>query len=274
MSTVATFPPTRLVQAANRSGRFYETPAGALPSVTTILGCIGKPALLNWYAKTEREMVIEAAANLYEDAPAAPKMSRPTYMTTLTARLGKEKAGKKELDKACEIGSACHALIEWNLRKEVGQVVGPEPKLAGPALWAFAAWERWRQSVNLEPLWIEQTVFSATHQYAGTIDLVAWLDLPPAGRTLAVLDWKTGKAIYPEARLQNVAYAWAYHEMGHADAPPVGVIVRLPKLEKDPEFETLTVAREEWSPNFHAFLAAKELWVWLQEQEQKRVTAR
>ena len=38
--------------------------------------------------------------------------------------------------------------------------IPPAPPLSDAATWAFMAWEDWRRTVNLEPLWIEQNVYS------------------------------------------------------------------------------------------------------------------
>jgi hypothetical protein len=264
-----------LNRVATNAGRFYETPEGdSFPSVTNILGVISKPALLNWYAKMEREMVVEAAADLFEDVPTAPKMSRIAFIASLVKRIGITKAAVKEVQKAGEIGSQAHALIEWNLRRELGQVVGEQPRVTEKALWAFGSWEKWRQTVELEPIYIEQAVYSKRHQFAGTLDLVARLNLKDEhrdyGRVIAVIDWKTGKAIYPEAKLQNAAYSWAYCEMGHAETPPPGLILRLPKIETDPDFEALIVHDPEIPQLFEAFLAARDLWLWQQKAEAAR----
>lgn len=251
---------------ATSRGRFYEIEGQRYPSVTNILQVIGKPALLNWYAKTEREMVIEAASQLWQDAPVKPKMSVPAFVASLQKRLGQVKAAKKLTDAACDIGSQAHAMIEWTLHKEMGHMRPAPPAMSDEATWAFMAWEDWRKSVNLTPLFIEHTVYSKKHGYAGTIDLTAVLDLKDDehdyGRTVCVIDWKTGKAIYEEAYLQNVAYAWAYHEMGHAEAPPPGLIVRLPKVATDPQFESRIIHSSKRDEHMSAFLATKKLWEW------------
>lgn len=248
----------------DRRGRFYQTPSGEqYPSVTNILGVIGKPALVNWAASREREMVISAAANLYQDLPNTAKMSKMAYVDTLQKRIGKEKAHSKELAKACEIGSECHSVIEWNLRKELGQRVGEQPQMGDKAAWAFAAYENWRKDAGIKPLMIEQAVWSNTHQYAGTMDLCA--DVKQY-ESLAIIDWKTGKAIYEEALLQNAAYVQALIEMGHAPAGQVyGMIVRFPKVETDPDFEVRIIEPSEQAELFQAFLSAKALWLFVQK---------
>jgi hypothetical protein len=267
------FTPLKQVTPA-RGNRYYACLKGHRhPSVTAKLSAIAKPALLNWYAKVEREMVIEAAADLYLDAPET-KMSRPAFVTSLTTRLGKTKAAKKELDKASDIGSQAHAWIEYELRKLVGFTVGAAPVISDPAMWAVMAWEDWRKTVNLKPLWIEQAVVSEDNDYAGTIDLIAEMDLRDKykdyGRATVIVDWKTGKAIYGESRLQISAYAHAYKEMGHSEIVPPGLIVRLPKVQTDPEFETQIVHEDEQADLFNVFLSVSSLWGWQQAEEAKR----
>jgi hypothetical protein len=231
-----------------------------LPSVTHVLQVIGKPALIAWAANEERAACLGAAADLYLDVAQTPPMTRPVYLSTLEARIGKEKAHRKTLAKAGEIGSQAHALIEWDLRRSLGQVVGPEPKVVDDAQWAFMAWQDWARAVDLKPLAIEQVVFSLTHEYAGTLDLLAAVN----GVT-TVVDWKTGKAIYAEAHLQNAAYRTAINEMGHGPVSH-GLIVRLPKVQTDPAFEVAeSPALDELMPTF---LHALGLWKWWWAQEQ------
>lgn len=242
--------------------RFYQVGNNEYPSVTTILDVIGKPALLNWYAKMEREMVLKVAGELYQDAPASPKMTSTAWTTTMLLRLGKEKSGQKELAKAAEIGSQVHALIEWTLRAHLMQQVGPSPRISDKAQWAFMAWEDWRRSVSLKPIFVEQIVWSHMHGYAGTLDLLAEIN----GK-LTVLDWKSGKAVYPEAHLQNAAYRAAIREMGHGE-PEAGLIVRLPKVETDPDFEVVEALPEK--PCLDTFLHAQQVWNWCQQMESKK----
>ena len=243
-----------------RSGRFYELDGERYPSVTHIIQVINKPALIAWAANQERDFCVAGAADLYLDLCKTPPMSRVSYVTTLQTRLGKERAHKKTLEKASEIGSQAHSLIEWNLRQRLGQRVGPEPKVVDDAQWSFMSWQDWSNSVSLKPIFIEQVVFSKTHGYAGTMDLLAEVNGVPT-----LIDFKTGKAIYAESYLQNVAYQVALGEMGHTPAVS-GVIVRLPKVQTDPAFEVGNVPPV--SELFETFLAAKRVWAWWFAQEE------
>jgi hypothetical protein len=249
-----------------KAGRFYEIDEGVLvPSVTHVLSCIGKPALINWAANTERALVVDAAADLYLDLAKTPPMGRMAYVATLDGRIGKAKAHQRELAKAAEIGRQAHALIEWHVRRSLGQTVGPEPRVVDAALWSFMAFTDWAGSVGLKPLAIEQTVFSRVHGYAGTMDLLAEVN---GVKTL--VDFKTSKAIYAEAHLQTAAYRVALNEMGHGPVSDA-LILRLPKLESDPQFEVQASPAIEVL--FPVFLAAMQLWKWWWAEEQRSKAA-
>lgn len=282
---------SRIVRTDRNTGRFYAIPDAngdviQMPSVTTILSAIAKPALVAWAAKEERLAVSEAAADLYADLATHAQLPRSMYQLALEQRVGTTKAHVKALAKASEIGTQCHALIEWTLKRDLGRRVGPEPACVDAAQWAFMAYQDWAREVALTPHAIEQTVWSRTHVYAGTLDLVATLDarallarltrqgaVDPAlaawleGRATvtACIDFKTGRQVWPESFLQAVAYERALAEMGHGRVDGA-LIVRLPKVTTDPGFQVVVVppAREL----FPTFLAVRQLWQWTYAQEQ------
>lgn len=234
MTSPSNFPSIAASRRTARGGaRTYDIDGESYPSVTTILGCIGKPALVTWAANQERAAVMDAAADLYMDLLKAQPMSRATYLATLDTRIGKVKAHQRASQKALEIGSQTHQMIEHQLRKALGQAVGPEPRIVDEALWAYMAFEDWARAHAVRPVHIEQVVYSRTHRYAGTMDLLAYVD-----GELAVVDFKTAKGIYAEYHLQTAAYRHALNEMGHGPVTNA-YIVRLPKVQTDPAFEAV-----------------------------------
>jgi len=250
-----------------QDGRFYfiedsEGHEHKLPSVTTIAGAINKPALVGWAANQERALCIEAATALYADAATLPhQLPAAGYQLSLEQRIGHVKAHTRARDKAADIGTQTHALIEWTLKQQIGHPVGPEPAVVDAAQWAFMAWQDWTKTVDLKPLFIETVVYDLRRSYAGTVDLIALVN----GRE-TVIDVKTGKKVYGEARLQNVAYRAALVEMGHSDRPPAGLIVRLPKTVDDPAFEVVEV--EAVPALLPTFLAARVVWDYLDAEDQ------
>ena len=245
------------------SGRFYHIEGEDLPSVTTILGAIAKPALIKWAENTAKAATMDAAADLYVDLAkvnGAVPMSRPAYLATLERRIGDARATEREMQKALEIGSQTHALIEWSLKQALGQVT-TRPATTPAAEWAFMAYQDWAKSVDLQPIFVEQTVWSTTHGYAGTLDLVAKVN----GK-VTLIDFKTSKACYAEYDLQSVAYQHALDEMGHGQPPGGGLIVRLPKVETDPQFEVK--ACRPVTELLPVFLSVLQVWKWWHAAEQ------
>jgi hypothetical protein len=232
-----------------------------------------------WAAKEERLAVMEASADLHAEC-ARQQFPRSMYLLALEQRVGKTKAHVKALAKASDIGTAAHTKIEWLMRRDLGQKVGPEPLVPAAAAVAVRAFEDWRAAVRLQPHLIEQTVYSRTHVFAGTMDLLATLDsaallallerqgavtatlaewLRARETVCALIDFKTGRGIYAEAHLQSVAYQRALAEMGHGRVDG-GLIVRLPKVATDPGFEVAVVPPAR--ALFPTFLAARQLWQW------------
>lgn len=243
--------------------RYYDVPSPggdlmvALKSVTSILKVIGKPALLNWIAKENREQAVNEAAEMYETLKGLPPMSKSAFVVSLLARIGEERQDQRKLEKAGEIGTSVHKMVEWTLHKEMGDLVGPSPQLKGPeAENAYAEWVAWRDSVEFRPVYLEKTVWSHKYGYAGTMDWKAYVcDKLTCG------DWKTGKAVYPEARLQIAAYRVADQELG-GELAQQAMIVRLPK-QAGHGFEVVTLTEDELSECFKVFRAVLYLSNWL-----------
>jgi len=244
-------------KSESQAGRYYTLPDGELAvSVTTILKAIGKPQLIDWAARQERELVVATSIQAFDRAETAWMFEQ-----YLRAALPNERAHKSILTNAGNLGSQVHNLIEWNIRNSFGQALTPQPHLDGPAVYAFAAYEAWRVNTRFEPLLIEQQVWSRTHGYAGTMDVFGNVNGAPV-----ILDWKTSSAIQDEYALQLAAYRHALIEMGHASGRIGGVIVRLPKTQTD-QLEVRTWTPEELDEAFEVFLCVRRLHRYLFESK-------
>ena len=107
--------------------RFYTIEGQRLPSVTTILDIIAKPALGPWYAKEERR---------YFETAMLEVLSRPgardpeLVLAAVAQAVTGVKAADREKQKAAAIGTAVHAGIEWELRRQLAHaLVGPAVEL-------------------------------------------------------------------------------------------------------------------------------------------------
>jgi len=186
-----------LAQNVRGKGRHYQAPDGELvPSVTNVLGVLNKPALPRWAAK----MVAEQAVAMRDSLPNL----EPEEAVDLLKGAPWRKSGR-----AADRGTTVHAYLEAKMQ-------GLDPReISGEAARYRKAADAFLEDWAPEPLHIEMTVFG--DGYAGTGDLWATL----AGGAAVVMDYKTSKAIYPEAALQLAALARADVTADGSPAPTV-----------------------------------------------------
>src|SRR5436309_16001913 len=123
---MATIPTSRSVNGSWDRSRFYHVEGRELPSVTTVLEVIAKPALGPWYAKQERRYFETAMLEVLSK----PGARDPDYvLSAVVAAVSGVKAADREKQRARTIGTAIHAGIEWQLRTRLGEDAGPEPVL-------------------------------------------------------------------------------------------------------------------------------------------------
>ena len=79
-----------------------------------------------------------------------------------------------------------------------------------------------------------------------------------------VCDWKSGKRVYWEAKMQNAAYRHCARAMGLGD-PQKSLVLRLPKIIGDPDFEAVDAGDEAYY--FERFLHVKDTWEQIQKEE-------
>ncbi len=226
------------------------------PRVTRIVSIKAKPALYRFYG--------EAAS--FKDAQAST-------------------------EKSAEEGTAVHEAVEAFL---LGKTPEYSPLIA-PAVKGFLEFAESR-NIQTAPDWVERRIKHSEHRYAGTIDALALLD----GK-FGVLDIKTSQGIYRDYNLQTSAYMEALLD----DFPNLQTrwILRIDQQEtckncgatrrtkggrekiRKPfrgklcaahawgEMKGLVELKEFpfWKSDFEAFLGAKRLWEWENEEWLKKV---
>ncbi len=155
----------------------YELPDGTkVPGVTTVLGVLNKPALVIW-------------AN----------------------RLGLQGIdSSKYKDEMADIGTLAHQMIVDYFKGEktnTDEYSKSQIDAAENCLLSF--WE-WEKGHKIEVIFAETPLVSQEHGFGGTIDCFCKLDGQPT-----LLDFKTGKAIYPEFFYQLAAYEQLLAEAGY-----------------------------------------------------------
>lgn len=167
-----------------------------VPGVTTILGVLDKPAIPKWAA--------EQVAAYVADNPDGVETLRGLGRGPMVAALKGIPWQKR--DDAATRGTTLHEYAEAILNGEAIDLDGDDPLL--PVVeHAIDFMDAWR----IQPLAVEARVAHRADWWAGTADLFAGYRHPITGHQgVAIFDWKSGKALYPE-------YAWQLNAYAHAE---------------------------------------------------------
>jgi hypothetical protein len=155
----------------------YKLASGdRIPSVTTILGILNKPALLEWAWKCGCDGLDYKAVR----------------------------------DKAGDVGTLAHYLIMCHLtgnEPDTSEYSTQDIEQAETCVIKYFDWEKGHK---IEPILVETPLVSEEYQFGGTIDFFGKIDGQPT-----LLDFKTGKAIYSEFFYQLAAYEQLLAEAGY-----------------------------------------------------------
>jgi hypothetical protein len=193
--------------------RYYTVNGVEVPSVTQILDCLHKPALVWWGMTTGVEGVcalIKANAIEFQTAEPADVVAALTQHK-LTVNHVRDRAGVR--------GSGAHQALEDFMRTRKIPALGDYPEADQGYIRALAAFLFDHQP---EPLAVEHMVGSVTHGYAGRYDLRCRI-----GDRVGLLDAKTSKRVYPESHFPQLeAYEAAAVECG-SDPTDFRAVLRL-----------------------------------------------
>jgi len=205
------------------TARYRDKDGKHLPGVTTIIGdIIAKPQLIHWAWK-----------------------------------LGKQGKDYRQVrDKAGDIGTIAHELI-W------GDLTGEKPKLGDysennikTARIAFDGFLKFKKDITLKTILMEKHFTCETLKFGGTPD---WYGVINSRHVL--LDFKTGKGLYPEFRLQIAAYKYLLTSHGY----PVDECQLLQVNKENGEFhhyrlENLDIAWSMFELLLKIYPLKKKLW--------------
>lgn len=202
----------------NRKEGYYTINEKAYPSVTTILKVIGKPALLYWAFNQGVEL------------------SRANPNDEIKQLQGKF---RDVSSKAFARGSRVHDMIEAYFK--TGEFI--EPLFEDPY---YNAFKQFVEEHHVECLESEFQICDDEFGFAGTCDFYGLVD----GKK-SIMDFKTGKGLYPEVGLQLTAYS-------HASKREVENLVAV-CFKEDGTYEMKNFTPETY---FEDFLAVKRVFMW------------
>jgi len=169
-------------------GHGYKDAQGQeVPGVTTILSKgLPKPALVNWAARTAAEYAVDNWDSLADLKPSE----------RLKQISGAPNASKNA---AALRGTKLHEAAEYLIQFGTVDVEPEQVPLVESCAKFLTEW-------RVQPEYVECAVYSVTHGYAGTLDLIARL----ADGQRWLLDYKTSRSgVFGEMALQQAAYRYA-----------------------------------------------------------------
>jgi len=236
--------------------RYYMNGEGPVPSVTTVLSIMDKPAVMAWKAKEVAKVAIRN-----------PKMIRE-----IENEQGEDEAirwmvrkSDEARDRSAKLGTGIHLLADMVSRASEslskGFEVGEQEK---PYLNAF---EDFLDRYSASSIVSSEHMVWSLNGYAGTYDLLMQID-----GELWLIDIKTSKGYYPEYGLQLAAYRWADSIILPNDPKmyPMPEIQRTGILHLRPDQYPDTGWRlVEYPTDYHkdyiTFLGLLEAWKWKNE---------
>lgn len=184
--------PTKGLRYSDAAHRYWLD-GKPVPGVTTLIGVLDKPAIPKWAAG----QVAEYVADNPDGVETLRQMGRGPMVQALKAIPWQKR------DSAGSRGNLLHDYAEQLLHGKDVEIDDEHVPVMENAL---AFMDEWK----IKPLLIECAVASREHHYAGTADLFAEYTRPDTGHSgVAIFDWKSGKALYPEYAWQLNAYAFA-----------------------------------------------------------------
>jgi hypothetical protein len=196
--------PELAVARSGFSGRGYKHPltGAVVPSVTTVLKMAAQPGLTQWAVDQTAAYAVANIDSLLTKTESQGWGSLRWYWkrNPLPLEEGYDVRNYHAgvLNDAAELGTSMHEWIEADI--DPGFTY---PDTAGQPdeFWQMVSvWDAWREQHEIRPDLTETTVWNDDEGYAGTFDLLVWID-----GELWLIDVKTSRNLWPEHTMQLAA---------------------------------------------------------------------
>jgi len=174
--------------------QIYTLQSGEIvPSVTTVIGLLNKPQLIEWAWKQGIN-----GQDIH-----------------------------KIKDRTADAGSLAHQMILDFLKLQRTDTSEYSKDIIDLAENSFLSFLEWQKNKTIEPILIEASLVSERYKYGGTLDFYGKID-----GILTLVDWKTGSGIYDSYVYQLSAYRNLLIENGFENPERV-MIVRINREENE-----------------------------------------
>ena len=248
--------PPRNATKSNYGPRLYPWPPPPaepemwVPSVTSVLGVLDKPAIANW--KVDR--AARAAILMAKSGALAALISQDETMAMSAIKSG----WKSELDAAGAAGTAVHEAFEAHIKQT------PAPKLNELTTQIYKQLLGLVNMYDVRVIHSECTVYGLASglEWAGTLDMIVDMDIPGRARKTLVADIKTSKGVYDDMAWQ---IGGAYRGSDVLVTGDDGTVIPMPHTDgaiifhvRPDEARAIPLASDALL--YEGFLAARRIW--------------
>lgn len=210
-----------------------------LAGVTTYIGILDKPALINWAVNVTVDFL-----RMHIDYLKTGQLSTEEIL-----KMAKDEAERIK-NEAGDLGSAIHKWIEEYVKGNNPEMPHDERVLTG-----VNAFLDWLDEVKGKIIYSEKMIYSKKHGYVGTIDFGIKIGAGPLkGKTL-LGDTKTGNSIYEEVKMQTAGYQHADEEEAGKKLYDGRIVLRVSKESEDEYIERMEKKKLNNYPPYQVFEA-------------------
>ena len=257
--------PVNIKRTTTNKGRYYEWRAedGKFWSVTTLVnGGLPKPVLVNWAKKYVATYAVENFTRL-----GALLEPTPDGFVDKEGAIGWLKESPyRDRDRRGALGTLVHDAAEAYILGKPFPEWTPEMR---PRMEQFVKFlEDW-QPDYMDGM-VEAPVYNRAERYAGTLDGICHIRSSAGEWRRVLIDYKTGKGVYPEVALQLAAYRHAEF-IGAPDGseipmPQVDACVVL-HIPDEGEYQLIEVRADD--EVFQAFKYVREVFRFMEETSKR-----
>ena len=150
------------VEPKAKKDRFYPYEGKKFATVTSVLGCLDKPALTQWSANMTVEYIKDNIKDMTTDEQIEYHLKK--------AKTAFRTMSKKAMDTGSIVHDAIHAYLSG---------AKPEPILGDndKATNSILAFLQWADKVKLKPIALEKVLIDTEHEVGGTTDFIGYADI-------------------------------------------------------------------------------------------------
>ena len=220
-----------IVRGSGRPGAYLLASGARVPSVTTITGA----------RKSNVEGLLFWANQLGRPTPEYPQ--------------GRDHRDVRQ--KAADSGTMAHSMVENIIHgRDAGEgIPDADVTTKQQAIRGVGAWQDWSRVMQVDYVLTETPMVSEKYAYGGTPDAVGHVD----GK-LALMDWKTGNAVYGDAIIQMAAYRELWNEVYSESRGTLDTFYLLRFGKEHGDYHVHAYPSEVIAMGWRAFLHLRELY--------------